>query len=164
MSVRKDLLILLAVLIPTALIFILIARNFSSNKINNPFATPTPYPTIQAKPTESDEPEVITPAASENIEVLSPRSGDIVTSGFRVEGNARTFENNVHIRLTDDEGNILVDTNTLSDAEDVGKFGPFEKVMTFKTNSKNGTLEVFQNSAKDGSEIDKVEIPLIFKN
>lgn len=159
---RKDLLILLAVLIPAALIFVLVARNFSNNKVNNPFATPTPYPTVQPKPTE-ETPEVITPAASENIEVLSPRSGDLVKSGFRVEGNARTFENNVRIRLTDEEGNVLIDTFTMADAEDMGKFGPFEKILNFKSTANGGTLEVFQNSAKDGSEIDKVEIPLIFE-
>lgn len=161
---RKDLIILLAVLIPAAIIFILIARNFSNNKIDNPFVTPSPYPTVEAKPTENQDPEVITPAASENIEVLNPRSGDSVKSGFRVEGNARTFESNVRIRLTDSEGNVLLDTFTTADAQDVGQFGPFEKVINFTTNSEGGTLEVFQDSAKDGSEIDKVEIPLIFEN
>lgn len=159
---RKDLIILLAVLIPAAIIFTLIAKNFTNSKINNPFITPTPYPTIQAKPTQDQEPEVITPSASENIEVLNPRSGDSVKSGFRVEGNARTFENNVRIRLTDADGNILINTFTTANAEDIGQFGPFEKIINFSTDSKSGTLEIFQDSAKDGSEIDKVEIPLLF--
>ena len=155
-------LILLAVLVPAAIIMLFVAKNFSSNKITNPFAIPTPYPTISQEPTEAENPSTIGPSSSENIEVLTPRTGDSIKFGFRVEGNARTFESNVNIRLTDAEGNLLVETSTIAKASDAGQFGPFEKVINFKTQSENGTLEVFQYSAKDGSEIDKVTIPLIF--
>ena len=159
---RKDLIILLAVLIPAAIIILLVGKNFSSNQITNPFAAPSPYPTISSGPTATQSPTTLGPTASENIEVLTPRTGDIVESGFRVEGNARTFESTVNIRLTDSEKNVLSETFTMADASDAGQFGPFEKVINFKTDSANGTLEVFQYSAKDGSEIDKVVIPLQF--
>lgn len=139
-----------------------IASNFSSEKITNPFLSPTPYPTISTK---SDPSQLITmaPMASTNIEVLSPRTGDAVQSGFAVKGNARVFENVVSIRLTDSGGNILVQTWTYANAPDVGKFGPFEKMLNFQTYATEGTLEIYQSSAKDGSEIDKVTIPLLFK-
>ena len=159
---RKDLIILLAVLIPAAIIILLVGKNFSSNKITNPFAAPSPYPTISSGPTATQSPTTLGPTASENIEVLTPRTGDIVESGFRVEGNARTFESTVNIRLMDSEKNVLIEMFTTADAPDAGQFGPFEKVINFKTGSTNGTLEVFQYSAKDGSEIDKVVIPLQF--
>lgn len=157
---RKNYLILLAAFILGFILLFLAAQKFTNSNITNPFASPTPFPTVGNAPTDSEN---IPPASSINIEVLTPRTGDSIKSGFRVEGNARTFESNVRIRLSDAEGNILVDTNTLANAPDVGQFGPFEKSLTFETNAKTGTLEVFQNSAKDGSEIDKVSIPVVFE-
>lgn len=158
---RKDLLILLAVLIPGGIIALLLTNNFTVAKITNPFASPTPYPTISTN--SSPEPITMAPATSSNIEVLSPRVGDSVKSGFAIKGNARVFENIVSIRLSDSEGNILVQTITSANAPDAGQFGPFEKMLNFQTNSDTGTLEVYQVSAKDGTEIDKVTIPLLFK-
>lgn len=159
---RKEQLFLVAVLIPTVLILFLAGNKFSSKKIINPFAVPTPFPTISANPTSLEQTTTIDPSSSLNIEVLSPRGGDKIKSGFVVKGNARTFESNVAIRLLDSEGNIIIETSTLANTSNAGQFGPFEKIINFQTNSPTGTLEVFQYSAKDGSEIDKVTIPLIF--
>ena len=89
------------------------------------------------------------PSSSLNIEVLSPRSGDSIKSGFIVKGNARTFESNVVIRLSDSEGVVLTETFSLANAPDAGQFGPFEKVLDFQTDDSVGTLEVFQYSAKN---------------
>lgn len=159
---RKDLLILTAVLIPLAFLIILVANNFSPKKALNQFISPTPYLTI---PSNQDPHDTITlaPAASVNIEVLSPRGGDKIKPNFAVKGNARVFENVVSIRLTDSQGVILVETSTMANAPDVGQFGPFEKMLEFQTTDTEGTLEVFQYSAKDGSEIDKVRVPILFK-
>ncbi|MBI4098109.1 MAG: Gmad2 immunoglobulin-like domain-containing protein [Candidatus Levybacteria bacterium] len=159
---RKDSLILLLILIPAGFIMLLLADNFSFNKIVNPFAAPSPYPTLSTN-INSSEPITMAPSASQNIEVLSPRGGDSVKSGFAVKGNARVFENVVSIRLTDSEGYMLIQTSAYANALDVGKFGPFEKMLSFQTSATEGTLEVYQSSAKDGSEIDKVTIPLLFK-
>lgn len=146
-------LILVIVLIPIAIVILFIARNFSN---------PTPYPTVSINPTVSQNPTAISPASSPNIEVLSPLGGDNVKSGFVVKGNARVFENIVSIRLSDSLGNVLVQTTAFANASDVGQFGPFEKVLNYQTSATEGTLEVYQSSAKDGSEIDKVTIPVLF--
>ncbi|MBI2621097.1 MAG: Gmad2 immunoglobulin-like domain-containing protein [Candidatus Levybacteria bacterium] len=159
---RKNPLILLAILIPTVIIAILLAFNFTGRSVN-PFASPTPFPTIASDSETISDSITTAPASSENIEILSPRSGDTVGSGFAVKGNARTFESNVVIRLLDSEGNVLIETYTTANAPDAGQFGPFEKVLEFQTDDSAGTLDVFQYSAKDGSEIDKVTIPVIFK-
>jgi hypothetical protein len=142
----------------------IVARNIPSVDIKNPLAKATPYPTISIASSNIDTPGSITPSASRNIEVLSPLTGDSVRSGFLVKGNARTFENVVNIRLSDSNGNILIETNTIANAPDTGQFGPFDKTITFTTDDNQGTLEVFQYSAKDGSEIDKVVIPLVLSN
>lgn len=151
---RKDLLILLSVLIPLSIIMLILADNFSN---------PAPFATTSINQPVSQNPAVISPAASRNIEVLSPRGGDNVKSGFAVKGNARVFENVVSIRLTDSLGNVLVQTTADANAPDAGMFGSFEKVLKFETSATEGTLEVYQSSAKDGSEIDKVIVPVIFE-
>lgn len=153
-------LILLAVLIPAAAIMLVVAGNFSTKKFINPFTPLTPYPTVSSPTT--GQAITISPAASQNIEVLTPRGGDIFKSGTAVKGNARVFENVVSIRLTDSEGNILTQTTAMANAPDVGQFGTFEKMLKFQTSSTEGILEIYQASAKDGSEIDKVVIPVIF--
>lgn len=157
----KKPLILLGILIPAAVIALIFTTS-NGSIITNPFAFPTPYPTIAANSEPMPEFISMAPSSSLNIEVLSPRSGDNITSGFVVKGNARTFESNVAIRLSDSAGNLLTETFTLANAPDAGQFGPFEKELIFQTDSETGTLEVFQYSAKDGSEIDKVTIPLLF--
>lgn len=159
---KKENIFLLAILIPVAILLLFVARNFSSQKISNPFVQASPYPTISSETNTNITNEPITPAASKNIEVLSPLGGDSVKSGFVAKGNARTFESTVNIRLLDSNGNVLLETVTTANAPDMGKFGPFEKQLNFSTQDTEGKLEVFQYSAKDGSEIDKVTIPLIF--
>ena len=150
---RKDLLILLAVFIPLSIVMLIMASNFSS---------PAPFATTSVNPPVSQNSTVISPAASRNIEVLSPRGGDFIKSGFAVKGNARVFESNVSIRLMDSQNNILIETNTTANAPDAGQFGSFEKIINFKITDDSGTLEIYQVSAKDGSEIDKVTIPVLF--
>lgn len=156
-------LILLAVLIPAAVISLFFTNNLGRPGITNPFASSAPYPTIAAKAESTPQSITMAPATSTNIEILSPRLGDSVKSGFIVKGNARTFESSVAIRLSDSFGNVLIETFTLANAPGVGQFGLFEKVVDFETDDSSGTLEVFQYSAKDGSEIDKVTIPLLFE-
>lgn len=141
---------------------IIVASRISSGNSEGEFAATTPFPTVSIASSQSLTDFPVTPAASQNIEVLSPLMGDEVESGFVVKGNARTFENTVNIRLSDSSGNILVETFTTANAPDIGQFGPFETEVDYQSQAKDGILEVFQYSAKDGSEIDKVEIPLVF--
>jgi len=143
---------------------IFVARNLSPQKLSNQLAATTPYPTISIASSDTQTRESITPSASRNIEVISPLIGDSVKSGFVIKGNARTFENSVVIRLVDSNGNNITEVYTSANASDVGQFGPFEKAIDFTSDQTEGTLEVFQYSAKDGIEIDKVIIPLQFSN
>lgn len=138
---------------------------FVSKKISpspSDLASNTPIPMVSNYNSHETDDAQITPSASRNIEILIPLTGDSVKSGFAVKGNARTFENTVNIRLIDSVGNLLTEVNTIANASDTGEFGPFDKIISYETTDITGTLEVFQYSAKDGSEIDKVSIPLIF--
>lgn len=140
----------------------LLLATSSSTRITPKHLKSTPYPTIINSNAAQTENITSTPAASRNIEIISPLIGDIVKSGFNLKGNARVFEGVVSIRLLDSQGNTLKLTTTQTNAPDAGFFGPFNKTIDFQTTDTTGTLEVYQVSAKDGSEIDKVTIPLQF--
>lgn len=159
---RKERILLLSVIILASLSVLILTDKYSGKSLSNPFASVTPYPTI-IPGNNSGQAITMAPSSSQNIEVLSPRSGDKIKSGFVVKGNARTFESNVAIRLYDSLGNVLIETFTLANAPDVGQFGPFEKMINYETDSETGTLEVFQYSAKDGSQIDIVTVPVVFE-
>jgi hypothetical protein len=100
------------------------------------------------------------PVHEANIRVTTPRPGSTAHADqFVLEGQARTFENMVAYRLSLENGRVLSEGH-------VQAKGPMGVFSSFRTMVKAGqkgkaVLEVFQNSAKDGSEIDKVRIPLI---
>lgn len=100
---------------------------------------------------------------SENIKVTLPKPNETVKSGFMVQGEARVFENQFNWRMTTDSGELLGQGEVIASPLDVGQFGAYEFSVVFPTPKvSSGTLEVFDYSAKDGSEIDKVSIPLKF--
>lgn len=99
-----------------------------------------------------------------NIIVSIPAPGDEIGLPLFVIGEARVFENNLNYRLKDGNGSILVENFTTADAPDIGQYGMFYVDASYpEPKGANGTLEVFDYSAKDGSEIDKVIIPIRFK-
>lgn len=101
---------------------------------------------------------------SGNISVRIPQPNTIVTSPLIVEGMERTFEQNVVLRLRDGKGNEIVKISTTGTAPDLGIHGSYRAELQFeKPKTKTGTLEVFQGSLEDGSEIDKVTIPVRFE-
>lgn len=128
---------------------------FWAQKQTPPVST-IPTQTVALSPTA-----VASPAASTNIEVMRPQKMDKAFSPLVVSGNARVFENVVSVRLIDSSGNVLAQTTTMANSPDAGKFGPFQAEIEYKVDSpQKGTLEVYAVSPKDGSEIDKVTIPV----
>ncbi len=100
---------------------------------------------------------------AENIKVTKPLDGARVSSPMIIEGQARVFESNVSLRVRDGDDKILAETSTMANAPDVGEFGPFSLSLVFsEPKYDSGSLEVFEVSAKNGSEINKVIVPLNF--
>lgn len=101
-----------------------------------------------------------------NIVVFSSKPHDIVGEKIKVIGKARVFENQFNIRIVF-EGKKIYETGAMTDAPDAGVFGNFEKEIDISSfGIKDGSaleLEVFNYSVKDGSEIDKVAVPLKFR-
>jgi hypothetical protein len=104
------------------------------------------------------------PITEASIVVFIPKENATVSSPFDIEGKARVFENMVSIRLKDKIGKILFQGTTDAQSPDMGEFGLFQTEIKYATSQTEGTLEVFEASAKDGSDINKVIIPVKFGN
>lgn len=112
--------------------------------------------------TENTRPDVTT--SSENIFVDEPEPYETVSSPVTVSGDARVFENVVSLRVLDGDGSVLAETFTTANSADIGLFGPFEIDVVFDPPSFNtGTIEIFEESARDGSDTFKVSIPVSFR-
>jgi hypothetical protein len=92
--------------------------------------------------------------------VESPLPFETVTNPFRVTGTANTFEATFQYEVVDPNGNVVA-KNFVTATSGSGQRGTFDFV-TKKFNSPAGTgaLVVFEISAKDGSRVHEVRIPV----
>jgi hypothetical protein len=94
------------------------------------------------------------------ITVTTPSPGDEVSSSVTIAGTADVFEATVSIRILDEKGNVLVDTTTMATCG-TGCTGDFSATVSYSVDRKQiGTIQVFEVSAKDGSPVNVVEIPV----
>jgi hypothetical protein len=99
-----------------------------------------------------------------NIVVDAPKANDLIGLPILIKGKARVFENTVNYRIKDSDESVLLENYATADSSDVGQFGPFSIAVNYpEPKGEKGTVEVFEYSAKDGSEINKVEIPVVFR-
>lgn len=152
------------------------SRNTPAASINTTMSpqrkepTATPSDAISPTPASAEENSSPTsPAQQEaNIIVTSPTMNATVGSHFSVTGQARVFENTFQVRVTNTTTKAVVFNKTAAtDAKDAGLFGNFSVPVTLSTTAtKSGDkllVEVFQFSAKDGSEVDKVTRTVIYQ-
>jgi hypothetical protein len=107
------------------------------------------------------------PTASQqetNIKVSTPKPNDEVSLPLVIKGEARVFEGQFNYRLRDKDGSVLVESGITVSAQESKEYKSFEVHESYpEPKGDTGTLEVFDYSAKDGSEIDKIAIPVKFK-
>lgn len=100
-------------------------------------------------------------SAQPSITVTSPTANQTITSPVLVKGQSDTFEANVRIKIKDSNGKVLADTYTMGGA--YGQSAPYSKSVSYSfPSARGGIVEVFENSAKDGTEINKITTPVIF--
>ncbi len=103
------------------------------------------------------------PTASEsgNIIVDEPLADSVLAKPFTISGQARVFENQFQYRLIDDTEAILAQGTITATGSDPSQLSPFSVSVEYQTPaSDEGTLEVFDLSAMDGSETDLVSLPV----
>lgn len=92
--------------------------------------------------------------------VTHPTPNQVAGVPLLVKGSARVFEAAVSARLLDENGNLLAEGHTMATAGAPDR-GDFEMSLKFDPpSSGRGVLEVYWASPKDGSDLDKVSIPL----
>jgi germination protein M len=107
-------------------------------------------------PVDRSDYEELSPA----ILVESPTLGDAVGSPLRVTGTANTFEATFLINIVNWDGLIIAD-QVVTATSGSGTRGTFDVTIPFEVDREGlGALIVFENSAKDGSPLNVVEIPL----
>ena len=113
--------------------------------------SPSPTVTVSKTPTS-------TPALTgSSIHVFSPQPNDEVGLPLIIKGEARTFEAAFSYRIRNSRGAVLVEGHGMATNFEVSVNYPDPKTAS-------GSVEVFESSAKDGSEINKVIVPVVFKN
>jgi len=93
--------------------------------------------------------------------VESPAIGETVSSPISVSGTADVFEATVSMRVLDADGNVIRSATTTARCGS-GCRGTFKGKVPFDVAStQQGTLEVFEASAKDGQPMFVVSIPVM---
>lgn len=96
--------------------------------------------------------------------VFKPLIREKMMSPYLLRGAARVFENTVNFRLRDADNAILKEGVTTAVAPDIGFYGLFQELFSFPVSvTATGTMEVFSLSARDGSIINLVKIPVKFR-
>jgi hypothetical protein len=116
--------------------------------------SPTVEPTVEPSPSPSDG-EV--PA----IVVRRPVAGDEVVSPITVAGTADVFEATVSIRILDANGQGLAATFATATCGSGCRGRYSEEVFFFTEERQEGTIEVFESSAADGSPLNLVQVPVV---
>lgn len=92
--------------------------------------------------------------------VTHPSESQVVGIPLLIKGSARVYEGTVQIRLSDNSGTVLAESTATASEGPPGR-GDFETSLKFNPPSEGkGTLEVYWVSPKDGSEQDKVTVPV----
>lgn len=99
-----------------------------------------------------------------NIMVTSPKDTEEIGRPVTITGRARVFENTISYRIKDEDGFLLVSGSTTYESEDVGEFGDFTITTNYlEPKGKTGTVEVYNASAKDGTDENLVSVPVSFE-
>lgn len=94
------------------------------------------------------------------IAVALPQSGMILFGSAHVVGSADVFEATVSIRIVDERGVMIAESFTTATCG-TGCRGDYAADVPFAVEHRQpGTVQVFESSAKDGSMINTVEIPV----
>jgi hypothetical protein len=103
---------------------------------------------------------VSTPAPGDRVCGVLHSGGLCMAGAVTVAGTADVFEAVVSIQALDENGHVLADTTTMATCGS-GCTGDFSKVVSYSIDHEQlGIVRVFEVSAKDGSPVNVVEIPV----
>jgi immunoglobulin-like protein involved in spore germination len=124
-------------------------------------------PSASASPTSSPSEPTDDPSAEPGggarppIVVRTPVEGDEIVSPVTIAGTADVFEATVSIRILDESGTELASTFTTATCGSGCRGSYSADVSFFVERRQEGTIEVFESSAEDGSELNLVSITVV---
>ena len=108
---------------------------------------------------ENNEPSV--KKGNEDIKVFGIEENQTISSPITIKGEGVAFENTLVVELRNEERQALVQEPTMIRSGGVGEKGPFEITLNFQfSGTSEGFVAIYEESAKDGSEVNLVEIPV----
>jgi hypothetical protein len=142
-------------IVTTMCIAILATACASADDAGEPTGSPASSSTVSSptpEPTDGAEPAIV---------VERPSPGEEVASPVRISGTADVFEATVYVRIVGEDGNELAATFTTATCGS-GCRGDFStELFFFVERTQDGTIEVFESSAEDGSPINLVSVPVV---
>ena len=117
---------------------------------------------VEGCPSEVKETE--SKSASGNIIVTEPDVDESISSPALVAGKAKVFEAALTVRVLAEDGRELARANTMA-SQGAPEFGDFSTEVSFgkPAGINRGFVEALSYSAKDGSPINTVRVPVRFK-
>ena len=125
--------------------------------------TPTGAPSATVAPCSPSEMSTPSPGLDGKpaIVVNKPKPCQDVTTPVTVAGTADVFEAVVSIQVLDENGNQLSAVNTMASCGS-GCRGTYRATVSFYSPTRqNGTIKVYEVSAKNGQPINVVSIPVV---
>ncbi len=160
--------LLLALLVLLGIVIVLYESGYKFTNSNSSLITPTPKPTVSSSASPSPSPSERNPISSQSgsITLNTPLAGDVITSGTTVSGSAQVFEGRLNYELLDSSGKVL-SSDAVQVTGDSAVKSPYSIVLNFpnggKVGTEKGTLKIYSISAKDGSRINEISIPITLK-
>jgi len=103
-------------------------------------------------------------AVSDRIAVYQPTVGGTIAQSFVLAGAARVFEANVVWRVKDSKLKVVAEGHTMASLGTSPVWGTFQTTITLPaTVTGNVTIEVFEVSPRDGSEVGAVAFPAVLR-
>ncbi|MBU2036871.1 Gmad2 immunoglobulin-like domain-containing protein [Patescibacteria group bacterium] len=111
----------------------------------------------------SDFLKINSPLENKIMKITSPKINEAIKSPFIISGQALILETVLQIRIKDASGLVLAQKQIK--IKESQKMSPFSSSIAYKRPTRTkGIVEIFVNSLEDGSEINKISIPVDFKD
>lgn len=100
------------------------------------------------------------------ISIDQPKANSTIETPFVISGRAYVFEGPLNYRITEDDGKVLQEGTISIPGVNAGKFSNYSVVIENLgvPSSKRGNIEVYNLSAKTGSEDNLAYVPIRFGN
>lgn len=125
-------------------------------------AGPGPVSTLFVRQVGSDDRWSVIGAASANLQLATPATGDAVASPVHFTGQSTAFEATILLGVRDLAGNLLAQTNTMGGSN--GEMGPFDATLAFDRQpaTPTGIAMLWNVSMEDGGVSEVSAVPVRF--